>query len=79
MVGRVPVRLYVRCVSEDVDDLEDAPHVDSWEKISYVNQPVEIQGEGKKTLYSLKYGVQILVNVVNLFILFLFFLELYSR
>lgn len=46
MVGRVPVRLYVWCVGEDFDDLEDAPHIDGWEKISYINQPVEIQGEG---------------------------------
>ncbi|PON75258.1 Autophagy-related protein [Trema orientale] len=44
--GRVPVRLYVWSVSEDVDDLEDAPPVDCWDKISYINQPVEIQ-EGK--------------------------------
>lgn len=40
--------MYVRCFSEGVDDLDDAPHADSWEKISYVNQPVEIQGEGKR-------------------------------
>ncbi|KAF3444281.1 hypothetical protein FNV43_RR13971 [Rhamnella rubrinervis] len=46
-IGRVPVRLYVRFVSEDIDDLEDAPHVDSWEKISYINRAIEIQGEGK--------------------------------
>ncbi|XP_048328836.1 autophagy protein 5 isoform X3 [Ziziphus jujuba] len=44
--GRVPVRLYVWCVGEDFDDFEDAPHIDAWEKISYINQPVEIQGEG---------------------------------
>ncbi|KAH7533965.1 hypothetical protein FEM48_Zijuj04G0187500 [Ziziphus jujuba var. spinosa] len=43
----VPVRLYVWCVGEDFDDFEDAPHIDAWEKISYINQPVEIQGEGK--------------------------------
>ncbi|XP_022759389.1 autophagy protein 5 isoform X4 [Durio zibethinus] len=43
--GRVPVRLYVWSVSEDFDDLEDMPKVDSWEKISYINRPVEIHKE----------------------------------
>ncbi|XP_030963433.1 autophagy protein 5 isoform X1 [Quercus lobata] len=43
--GRVPVRLYVWSVSEDFDDLEDAPQIDSWDKISYINRPVEIHGE----------------------------------
>ena len=45
-LGRVPVRLYVSIVSEDFDDLEDAPPIDSWDKVSYINRPVEIQGEG---------------------------------
>lgn len=45
--GRVPVRLYIRTVGGDIDDLDDAPAVDSWEKISYINCPVEIPGEGK--------------------------------
>ncbi|XVE77475.1 hypothetical protein DITRI_Ditri13aG0065700 [Diplodiscus trichospermus] len=45
--GRVPVRLYVWSVSEDFDDLEDMPQADSWEKISYINRPVEIHKEGK--------------------------------
>ncbi|XVF80781.1 hypothetical protein PTKIN_Ptkin15bG0102800 [Pterospermum kingtungense] len=45
--GRVAVRLYVWSVSEDFDDLEDMPQPDSWEKISYINRPVEIQKEGK--------------------------------
>lgn len=34
-------------VNEDFDDLEDAPTIDSWDKISYINLPVEIQ-EGKE-------------------------------
>ncbi|KAI5356351.1 hypothetical protein L3X38_009246 [Prunus dulcis] len=42
--GRVPVRLYVWSVSEDFEDLEDAPQIDSWDKVSYINRPVEIQG-----------------------------------
>lgn len=45
--GRVPVRLYVWSVSEDFDDLEDLLQADSWEKISYINRPVEIHKEGK--------------------------------
>ncbi|KAE9450138.1 hypothetical protein C3L33_17951, partial [Rhododendron williamsianum] len=45
--GRIPVRLYVYNVNEDFDDLEDAPQIDSWDKISYINRPVEIHGEGK--------------------------------
>ncbi|XP_017975503.1 PREDICTED: autophagy protein 5 isoform X1 [Theobroma cacao] len=45
--GRVPVRLYVWSISEDFDDLEDLSQVDSWEKISYINRPIEIHKEGK--------------------------------
>ncbi|OMO88847.1 Autophagy-related protein 5 [Corchorus olitorius] len=45
--GRVPVRLYVWSFSEDFDDLEDMSPVDNWEKISYINRPVEINKEGK--------------------------------
>ena len=48
LLGRVPVRLYVWSVSEDFDDLEDAPQIDSWDKISYINRPVEIHGEEGK-------------------------------
>ncbi|KAF5957947.1 hypothetical protein HYC85_005172 [Camellia sinensis] len=47
--GRIPVRLYVCNVHEDFDDLEDAPIIDSWDKISYINRPVEIHGEGSRT------------------------------
>lgn len=46
--GRIPVRLYIRSINEDIDDLEDAPTIDSWDKISYINRPFEIQGEGKR-------------------------------
>ncbi|KAK6154093.1 hypothetical protein DH2020_013732 [Rehmannia glutinosa] len=50
--GRIPVRLYIRTIDEDIDGLEDAPIVDSWEKISYINRPVEVHNEGKCfTLY----------------------------
>uniref|UniRef100_A0A7C9DSU1 Autophagy protein 5 n=2 Tax=Opuntia streptacantha TaxID=393608 RepID=A0A7C9DSU1_OPUST len=46
--GRIPIRLYVRTFTELFDDLEDAPEMDSWEKVSYINRPVEIdKDEGK--------------------------------
>lgn len=45
--GKIPVRLYLRTIDEDIDELEDAPIVDSWEKISYINCPVEVRGEGR--------------------------------
>ncbi|KAJ0966767.1 hypothetical protein J5N97_023684 [Dioscorea zingiberensis] len=41
--GRIPVRLYVRNISEELDDLDEATAVDSWDSISYMNRPVEIQ------------------------------------
>lgn len=43
--GRIPVRLYVWTVNEDFYDLEDAPKIDSWDKISFINRPVEIHSE----------------------------------
>lgn len=46
--GRIPVRLYVWSVSKDFDDLEDAPQIDSWDQISYMNRPVEIHREEDK-------------------------------
>ena len=46
--GRIPVRLYVCSATEDFDELEDAPEIDSWDKISYINHPVEVlKDEGK--------------------------------
>lgn len=48
-LGRVPVRLYVRRFTENFDDLEDAPQIDNWDKISYINRPVEIHGEEGKS------------------------------
>ncbi|XP_057726453.1 autophagy protein 5 [Arachis stenosperma] len=46
--GRIPVRLYVWTVTEDFDDLESAPQIDNWDKVSYINRPVEIQKEDGK-------------------------------
>ncbi|KAK3218695.1 hypothetical protein Dsin_012665 [Dipteronia sinensis] len=46
--GRIPIRLYVCRVSEDFDDVEDVPKIDSWGKISFINRPVEIHKEEGK-------------------------------
>ncbi|KAL6848366.1 hypothetical protein ACP4OV_021660 [Aristida adscensionis] len=40
---RVPVRLYVRNVQEDLEDLEDAAPLNDWESVSYINRPFEIR------------------------------------
>ncbi|XP_030536745.1 autophagy protein 5 isoform X1 [Rhodamnia argentea] len=46
--GRIPVRLYICSATEDFDELEDAPQIDSWDKISYINRAVEVlKEEGK--------------------------------
>ncbi|XP_071701771.1 autophagy protein 5-like isoform X2 [Rutidosis leptorrhynchoides] len=45
--SRIPVRLYVWTFNEDFEDLEEAPHFDSWDQISYINRPVEINEKGK--------------------------------
>ncbi|TYK13854.1 autophagy protein 5 isoform X2 [Cucumis melo var. makuwa] len=47
ITGRIPVRLYVRNLGDDFDNLEDAPPVNNWDDVSYINRPVEIQEEGK--------------------------------
>ncbi|KAI4340741.1 hypothetical protein MLD38_025550 [Melastoma candidum] len=46
--GKIPIRLYVRCVTENFDDLDEVPRLDNWDRLHYINQPVEIlQEEGK--------------------------------
>ncbi|KAL0681187.1 hypothetical protein Bca4012_048034 [Brassica carinata] len=46
--ARVPVRLYVRSVSKDFENLEDVPEMDTWDEISYLNRPVDfLREEGK--------------------------------
>ncbi|KAJ4706828.1 Autophagy protein 5 [Melia azedarach] len=58
--GRIPVRLYVWSVSEDFDDLEDAPNIDSWDKVSFINRPVEIHVE-KGKFFTLHDAVKMLL------------------
>ncbi|XP_037450568.1 autophagy protein 5-like [Triticum dicoccoides] len=43
---RVPVRLYMRRVQEDLEYLEDAIPVSDWESVSNINRPFEIRKEG---------------------------------
>ncbi|XP_071701773.1 autophagy protein 5-like isoform X2 [Rutidosis leptorrhynchoides] len=45
--SRIPVRLYLRTFNEDFDDLEEAPFIDNWDQLSYINRPVEINEQGK--------------------------------
>ncbi|OVA14282.1 Autophagy-related protein 5 [Macleaya cordata] len=58
--GRIPVRLYVRNVGEDIDDLEDVPPIDSWDRICYINKPVEIHKEEGK-IFTLHDAVKVLL------------------
>ncbi|CAL0317726.1 unnamed protein product [Lupinus luteus] len=59
--GRIPVRLYAWTVGEDFDDLEDAPQIDNWDKVSYINRPVEIHKEDGK-YFSLNDAVKSIVS-----------------
>ncbi|KAG0502168.1 hypothetical protein HPP92_002240 [Vanilla planifolia] len=43
--SRIPVRLYLRVLGDDEDDLEDVTAIDSWDSVSYINRPVEIHRE----------------------------------
>ncbi|CAK7338877.1 unnamed protein product [Dovyalis caffra] len=47
--GKIPIRLYVRSVHEDFEDLEDATEIENWDQISYINRPVEIHKEEEMT------------------------------
>ncbi|XP_020234125.1 autophagy protein 5 [Cajanus cajan] len=55
--GRIPVRLYLWTVNEEFDDFEDAPQIDNWDKVSYINRPVEIHREDGK-FFSLNEAVK---------------------
>lgn len=44
--GRLPVRLYVRNVDQDLEYLEDVQTLDNWDSVSYINRAVEIHKEG---------------------------------
>ncbi|KAG8076540.1 hypothetical protein GUJ93_ZPchr0006g42988 [Zizania palustris] len=58
---RVPVRLYVRSVQEDLYDLEDAVPVGDWESISYINRPFEIRKEEGRGYITLEHALKTLL------------------
>ncbi|KAJ8461584.1 hypothetical protein OPV22_034510 [Ensete ventricosum] len=58
--SRIPVRLYIRNVGESLEYLEDAPIIDSWDRISYINRAVEIHKEGGNYM-TLKHAMRTLL------------------
>jgi len=61
--ARIPVRLYVRSLNKDFENLEDVPVIDTWDDISYLNRPVEfLREEGKNFI------LMIHIVVITLFI-----------
>nr|GLL21281.1 autophagy protein 5 isoform X2 [Ipomoea trifida] len=51
---RIPVRLYVRSPTGDLDYVEVAPVVESWDKIPYIKRPIEIHEDAFTSLKNLK-------------------------
>uniref|UniRef100_A0ACD5TBJ6 Uncharacterized protein n=1 Tax=Avena sativa TaxID=4498 RepID=A0ACD5TBJ6_AVESA len=58
---RVPVRLYVRRVQEDLEYLEDAVDVSDWESVSYINRPFEIRKEEGRSYITLERALETLL------------------
>lgn len=58
---RVPVRLYVRRVQEDLEYLEDAIDVSNWESVSYINRPFEIRKEEGRSYITLAHALETLL------------------
>ncbi|KAJ1277556.1 hypothetical protein BS78_04G013200 [Paspalum vaginatum] len=58
---RVPVRLYVRSVQEDLEDIEDALSVSDWESVSYINRPFEIRKVEGGSYITLEHALQTLL------------------
>uniref|UniRef100_J3L8Z8 Autophagy protein 5 n=1 Tax=Oryza brachyantha TaxID=4533 RepID=J3L8Z8_ORYBR len=58
---RVPVRLYVRSVQQDLYDLEDAVPVSDWDSISYINRPFEVRKEEGRSYISLEHALKTLL------------------
>ncbi|KAG6517852.1 autophagy protein 5-like [Zingiber officinale] len=44
--SRLPVRLYVRNVDQDLEYLEDVQTLDNWDSVSYINRAIEFHKEG---------------------------------
>ncbi|KAL2652285.1 hypothetical protein R1flu_020413 [Riccia fluitans] len=47
---RLPMRVYIRFVKENFDDLDDCPPVDSWEQLIYITRPIDIPKDKVLTL-----------------------------
>ncbi|KAL5208123.1 hypothetical protein ABZP36_032558 [Zizania latifolia] len=58
---KVPVRLYVRGVQEDLHDLEESVPVRDWESISYMNRPFEILKEEGRSYITLERALKTLI------------------
>ncbi|EES06162.1 hypothetical protein BDA96_04G015300 [Sorghum bicolor] len=58
---RVPVRLYVRNVQEDLEYIEDAVPVSDWEGVSYINRPFEIRKVEGRSYITLEHALQTLL------------------
>jgi len=58
---RVPVRLYVRGVQEDLEYIEDALPVRDWEIVSYINRPFEIRKVEGRSYITLEHALQTLL------------------
>ncbi|WZZ22185.1 hypothetical protein YC2023_123572 [Brassica napus] len=59
--ARIPVRLYVRSVNKDFENLEDVPEIDTWDEISYLNRPVEFLREKGKCYFTLRDAIESLL------------------
>ncbi|CAM0947823.1 unnamed protein product [Alopecurus aequalis] len=59
--GRVPVRLYVRRVQEELEYLEDAVAVSNWESVSYINRPFEIRKDEVRSYITLAHALETLL------------------
>ncbi|CAN6236897.1 unnamed protein product [Urochloa humidicola] len=59
---RVPVRLYVRRVQEDLEDIEDAMPVGDWKSVSYINRPFEIRKVEGRSYITLEHALQTLLS-----------------
>lgn len=42
--SRVPIRVYLRTVDRDLDDLFDAAPVSSWDEVVYTTRPIDLRG-----------------------------------
>lgn len=65
--ARIPVRLYVRSISKDFENLEDVPEIDTWDDVSYLNRPVEFLREEGNNLILKMYNIVLIIFVEKRF------------